>query len=143
MEGKVGFYTATGDPVGGFLIRFSSPPKFAIWYCTDWTNLPTALPSDKDKVWRVTLTRTADIRIFVHCNNVEVLNMLISDPTCATNDWHTNWGNEVKKIEFPTDDKAYDFYLSKPTTTSLSGTFCSSSGIQPKKWTIPIPNISV
>ena len=127
VEAKVGFYTAEGHKVGGFLIRFSSPPKFAIWQCTDWTDLLTAIPSETEKVWRVTLTRTAGIRIFVHCNNVEVLNMLISDSTCAHTGWHTNWGNEVKKIEFPTDDKAYDFYQSKPTTTSGTYSFCSTS----------------
>ena len=68
-EGKVGFYTAEGDQVGGFLIRFSSSPLFALWHCTDWTNLPTGLPTDDEKVWRITLTRSSNIRLNIYCND--------------------------------------------------------------------------
>ena len=118
MEAKVGFYTAEGHKVGGFLIRFSSPPKFAIWQCTDWTDLPTALPSKTEKVWRVTLIRSSYIRLVAHCNDLEVLNLLLSDSTCAAHDWYTYWRNKVKKIEFPVDDKAYDSYSSQSPTTS-------------------------
>ena len=113
-EGKVGFYSAEGDQVGGVLIRFSSSPLYALWHCTDWTNLPTSLPSDNDKVWRITLTRTTGIKIVVQCNNFEVLNVLISDSTCANDQWRTNWGNEVKKIEFHTENKAFDLFSSQP-----------------------------
>ena len=119
VEAKVGFYTAEGNTlVGGFLIRFSSPPLFAIWQCTDWSNLPTVLPSEAERVWRVTLIRSSYIRLVAHCNDLEVLNLLISTSTCAHPGWYTNWGNEVKKIEFPADDKAYDFYSSQSPTTS-------------------------
>ena len=113
-EGKVGLYTAEGNQVGGVLIKFSSPPLFAILYCTDWTNLPTGLPSDDDKVWKITLTRSAGIKVIIHCNNVEVLNMQLSDSTCAASSWHEKWRDEVKKIEFPSDNRAYDLYSSQP-----------------------------
>ena len=48
----------------------------------------------------------------VHCNEVEVLNTLISDSTCDNSylNWSTNWSREVAKIEFPSDDRASDYY---------------------------------
>ena len=117
-EGKVGFYTAEEDKVGGFLIKFSSSPLFALWHCTDWKSLPTGLPTDDDKVWKITLTRTTGIRIVVQCNNVEVLNMLIFGSTCASSsNWNTYWSNYIKKIEFTVENRAFDLYSSQPVIT--------------------------
>ena len=110
----VDFYTSQGDWVGILYLSFSSTPTYRIWNCNDWTNFPTNLPSDNDKVWRVTLTRTSGIRLVVHCNEVEVLNYLMSDATCGHSDWRTYWSGEVAKIEFNSEDTASDYYHIQP-----------------------------
>ena len=110
----VWFYSSQGDWVGALSLYFTSTPQYYIGFCsTARTNFPTNLPSDNDKVWRVTLTRTSGIRLVVHCNEEEVLNTLISDSTCGDSRWSTRWSREVAKIEF-SGDTASDYYQPQP-----------------------------
>ena len=107
----VNFYTSGGDNVGPVQIRFYSTPQYYIWPCTDWINFPVSLPTDVEKVWRITLNRNSGIRLLIHCNNVEVLNILMSSSTCSDSRWSTYWSKTVGKIRFhPTSDTASDFY---------------------------------
>ena len=116
----VQLYTSQGDYVGGLTLYFTSTPQYWIGACsmadtdsfcnTCYTNFPTNLPSANDKVWRVTLTRTSGIRLMVHCNEVEVLNILMSDSTCGYSYWSTKWSREVAKIKFYYHDTASDYY---------------------------------
>ena len=107
----VGFYTSQGHLVGYVSLYFYSTPQYYIGRCSSGrTNFPTDLPTATDKVWRVTLTRTSGIRLVVHCNEVEVLNTLMSDTTCDDRDWSTSWSGEVTKIKFAAHDTASDFY---------------------------------
>ena len=108
---RVWFYTSQGDRAGYLNLHFSSTPQCLIGACSSGrTNFPTNLPTDNDKVWRVTLTRTSGIRLVVHCNEEEVLNTLISDSTCGNSNWYKLWSREVAKIKFPSSDKASDYY---------------------------------
>ena len=116
-EVYVTFHTSNGYAVvGGLRLYFRSTPQYLIGRCTTGpTNFPTNLPSDNDKVWRVTLTRTSGIRLVVHCNEVEVLNILMSDSTCGNSNWSTNWSREVPKIRFSSlYDTASDYYQPQP-----------------------------
>ena len=116
-NGVVGlrFYTSQGDSAGYLNLYFSSTPQYRIGACSSGrTNFPTNLPPDNNKVWRITLTRTSGIRLVVHCNEEEVLNTLISDSTCSSSYWSTNWSKEVAKIEFPFYDTASDYYQPQP-----------------------------
>ena len=74
------------------------------------SNFPTSLPEADEKVWRITKTITSDIRLQIHCNNVEVLNTIISEATCSDSDWSTIWNRDVEKIYFLTTDTASDYY---------------------------------
>ena len=112
-EGKVGLYTATGAIVGGIMIKFSSPPQYALWYCVSWRNFHTLPPSDTEKVWKITIIRTSGIRLVILCNNVEVLNLLLANSECSNTKWPNYWGREVEKIEFPKTYTATDFYASQ------------------------------
>ena len=108
-------YTSLEDWVGALFLYFRSPPQYYIGSCSwDDTNFPTNLPPAKDKVWRVTLTRTSGIRLVIHCNEVEVLNTLMSDSTCGRSGWSTYWSREVAKIMFYSHDTASDYYLTQP-----------------------------
>ena len=72
---------------------------------------PTDLPSETVKIWKVTLSRTSDIRLQIQCNNIEVVDVVLSDTTCAdTIDWRTNWNGNVKKIMFKDKDEGSDYY---------------------------------
>ena len=109
---EVYFYNSQRNDAGGVYIKFNSPPQYRILYCnTSWTNFPTDLPTATDKVWRVTLTRTSGIRLVIHCNEVEVLNILTSESSCSYSDWSKHWSRKVAKIYFNTDnDTASDYY---------------------------------
>ena len=111
----VDLYTSQGDWVGYLNLDFNSTPQYFIWPCSLVpTNFPTNLPPGKDKIWRVTLTRTSGIRLVVHCNEEEVLNTLMSDSTCGDRDWSTYWSREVAKIRFYYYDTASDYYQPQP-----------------------------
>ena len=113
----VNLYTSQGDTVGALHLYFTSTPEYYIGACSSGlTNFPTNLPSANDKVWRVTLTRTSGIRLVVHCNEEEVLNILISDSTCDNSDWSTTWSKEIAKIKFRSTDTASDYYQTQPGT---------------------------
>ena len=88
---------------GGVQLDFKSTPRYLISRCTLWTNIPVTLPSATDKVWRITLTKTAGVRLVIHCNNVEVLNALLSS-TCSSG----VWSNDVTGIVF--ESSACDYY---------------------------------
>ena len=113
---RMWFYTSQGDSAGYLNFYFTkNTPRYRIGYCSsDRTNFPTNLPTDNDKVWRVTLTRTSGIRLVVHCNEVEVLNTLISASTCGKSNWSYYWSGEIAKIMFYSYDTASDYYQPQP-----------------------------
>ena len=118
----VDLYTSQGDLVGVLDLYFYSTLQYFIEPCSwDITNFPTnLLPPDNDNVWRVTLTRTSGIRLVVHCNEVEVLNILMSDSTCDEPEWSFSWSGEVAKIKFHSGDTASDYYQTQPGSCVFS-----------------------
>jgi hypothetical protein len=77
----VQFRNSQGEEAGGLTIKFTSPPTHFIDACRKWTNFPTDLPTARNKVWRITKSRISGIRLIVHCNEREVLNVSLSDST--------------------------------------------------------------
>ena len=116
------FHTSQRDYAGGVYIYFTSTPQYKIYFCTtSRTNFQTDLPTAKEKVWRITKTRNSeDIRIQIHCNEVEVVNILMSDTTCSVSNWNSYWSRDVRKIHFTSWDTATDFYKSPETGTQGS-----------------------
>ena len=116
------FLTSGREQVGYVTIRFSSTPQYYIGYCMySYTNFPVSLPTEVEKVWRITLNRNSGIRLLIHCNNVEVLNFLISSNTCYYSSWSTRWSRTVGKIWFysPYSDTASDYYRAGQTGETL------------------------
>ncbi|XP_063692853.1 uncharacterized protein LOC134824807 [Bolinopsis microptera] len=111
---SVWFFSAEGEDAGGVQLWFTSTPQHFLGYCSQsLTNFPVKPPSTADKVWRFTLTRTAGVRLVIHCNEVEVLNKLLSQSTCTDSRWSTYWNRDVTKIEF-SGDTASDYYGTQP-----------------------------
>ena len=96
---------------GGVFLSFTSPPQYWLFYCTSYTNFPTDLPSETEKVWTITMSRVSDeIRVVIHCNDKEVLNVVLSD-TCSHSSWSERWSKDVDKIYFSSCcDTASDYY---------------------------------
>ena len=106
------FYNSQGDGAGGVHISFSSTPQYRLSRChLPWTNFFTDPPTAVDKNWRISLTKTSGIRLQIHCNDVEVLNFLLSGETCTSySDWRDYWSRDVEKIAFTVGDTASDYY---------------------------------
>ena len=114
------FLTSEISIAGEVSLHFTSPPKYVLWYCTNLrTNFPTALPTDTNKVWRITLTKTSGIRLVIHCNEVEVLNFVLSDSTCKDSSWNSVWSKDVEKIFFDREDTASDYHRGNISCSSL------------------------
>ena len=109
-EVNVYFFNSQGDEAGGVRIFFSYTPQYYLYYCISRTNFPSTLPTAVDKVWRISLTKTSEITLQIHCNDVEVLNFLLSDDTCPNRHWRKYWSRDVDKIGFTIDDTASDYY---------------------------------
>ena len=105
-EVRLRCYDTTGHAAAGVTIVFQSPPKYHPWYCLQWLPFPDTLPSETVKIWKITKTVTSEIRFVIHCNDVEVVNVLTSDCTA--------WHRDVVTIEFESGDTASDFYSTRP-----------------------------
>ena len=108
----VKFLDAGGEYAGGIYIYFNSRMHYDIGWCSStYVNFPTTLPSSPNKIWRITLKRTSTYpRLLIHCNGVEVLNVLISDSVCRNSNWEYDWGRKVGKIQFQSGYTASDYY---------------------------------
>lgn len=109
---RVWFYHAEGEPAGRVDLYFRSPPRYWLEYCSsgELGFLSASLPSETDKILTLVLDRTSDARLLIFCNDVEVLNVVLSDTTCGRNDWREYWYREAKKIIFAPLDTGSDKY---------------------------------
>ena len=113
------FKTAQAETIGGVWIQFTSPPKYSFYACSSWTwtNFPGNLCTDLNKIWRITVDKTAGIRFLMHCNSAEVLNVLLSDSICTYSYWRYDWSKDVEKIYFyPNYDSVSDYYRAAHTS---------------------------
>ena len=113
-ELNVNFLSELGEVAGGISILLETAPKYRLHGCMEWAvPFSATFSPDTIRIWRITLTRSStEIRVTIHCNDEEVLNVLLSDNAChrMMNVWKTNWGDEVAKIKFPSSSSATDYY---------------------------------
>ena len=107
---KVAVVLLSGNAYTGVIyLFFTSPQQYHLSWCTVGNyNLHVNPPSDNEKIWRISLTRTAGVRLVIHCNEVEVLDKLLSS-SCKSG-WDTFWNRDVTKIKFESGDTASDYY---------------------------------
>ena len=69
----------------------------------------------------VVILKTPDITILVHCNDVKLADVVLSDTICGSDTWNDKWSREMTGIKFKSADSASDFYsFNKPL---IAGTF--------------------
>ena len=103
------FYDTSRSESAGVRIRFTSTPQYWLEGCSSsLTDFPVTLPSTTDKVWRFTKTCSSGVRVIIHCNNVEVANVLLDTYCGADNSWSEIWNREVAYIQLY--DYASDYY---------------------------------
>ena len=112
------------DPAAGFTLKLkpSQTYTYRIWMCLNLSRtgkyFPTDLPISTEKVWRIRRI-SKERRLVIHCNDIEVLNFVVSGTTCDDPAWSTSqkrWEKKVVKIRFPGTDTASEFYRSSPST---------------------------
>ena len=115
-ELRVMFYDDQEDLIGGIYLFFKSTPQYYIGYCSSSkVDIPN-LPSETEKVWTITFKRTSDVvTLVLHCNEVEVFNVVISDSICKSGFAARYWSNKpASKILFVSEgnyvDTASDYY---------------------------------
>ena len=95
---EVRFYKEN-DEIGRIEIWFSTPVKYEIHNCQDMTDFSSTLPSEVNKIWKI--TKLSGPRIIIECNGEEVVDITMSDDTCDRTKWRETYLNrDVKKIEF-------------------------------------------
>ena len=116
-EIRVMFYDDGENLIGGIYLYLMSTPQYFIGYCSSsHVDIPNDLPSETEKVWTITFKRTSDIvTLLVHCNEVEVFNVVISDTICKSGFAARYWSKEpASKILFVSEgnylDTASDYY---------------------------------
>ena len=110
---RVFFYSAGGWPAGRVSLQFTVDLQYFPGGCSNsWIYLPVTPPSATEKVWRITLTKTAGVRVVIHCNEVEVLNKLLS--SCTHSERRSIWNQDVASIEFYYSERASDYYRPQP-----------------------------
>ena len=107
------FYSSEVQAAGGIRIRFKDTLEYYLGWCSNsYKVFPITPPTTRDKVWKITLDRTAGIRVMIHCNGVEVLNVSVSEDGCENTYWSGDWSRRAEKIMFiPSHDTASDYYL--------------------------------
>ena len=97
---QVTFYDEDTRDAGTVSIKFLSQIQYAIGGCTSSTPFPAGkLPTQTEKVWRF-VYNPAELRAVYYCNEVEVLNVVLSDSVCSESGWRTWWEKKPTQIHF-------------------------------------------
>ena len=112
------FHDSAEANAGGFLVRINinSKDAFAAYKCKSRFKRFPLIPIDQDKIWRIAKQNGHVIE--VHCNEVRVLSVELTDSECSDEDWKVEWDKKVVKISFASNDTASDFY--RPYIGSIS-----------------------
>ena len=109
-EMKVVFINDNNEWAGGVVIKFSSPIEYHIGWCREYTSLPVSPPTNADKRWRIRYN-PAEKRVLCYCNEVEVLNLVLSDSVCNKHsEWRIYYERNPTQAKFLSDDTASDQY---------------------------------
>lgn len=117
-EVHVIFKDSLGKSVGRVIIRRRTPRSGSNYWIKNcrkaaWKFNADSRPPADDKVWRIQLDKSSGIRLMIYCNDVKLVDILMSDSTCndPNSGWKEMWGKEVKTMVFhSTYDTASKYY---------------------------------
>ena len=99
---------ADGKENGEIYLDFGINQVWIVYCQPKRVDLSQNTPIDAEKVWNI--VRTAEPRIVVYCNGVEVFNYLLSDETCpyTWSKWSDAWmGTDIVGVKFDPIDRTY------------------------------------
>ena len=112
----VWFYRRYSDALpSGIQIEMNSARHIKILKCRNaLINFDTELPNDDIKIWRI--TKTQDLRLIIHCNEMEMLNIQLSETLCTNfkNNWQKFWGwgkGLQERMQLRLHQSNTDFYM--------------------------------
>ena len=115
QEVDVRFLDANETFTGDVYIVFDTEIQYWLGGCNaGYAHFPVTLPTETKKTWTITYNHTEQ-RLVLHCNGVQVLNVVLSNSVCDYSDWINYWGRKFTQIEF------YSWY------DTASDTYCMSS----------------
>ena len=103
------FRTVEGEMAGGLSIYIDPTPTYYLTSCASNRNFSTNLSATRNKIWKITLSKISGIRLQIHCNGIEVANVLLSDTICRSN-WRERWNRDIERVEFIAGDSASEYY---------------------------------
>ena len=110
---RVLFDDDDNQPAGGVIIRFYSPIQYYMDWCTNhYSTFPVSPQTQTEKTWRI-VYYPAELRVAIYCNEVGVVNVVLSDSVCTSysTTWRAYWEQrKPTQIKFYTYDRASDEY---------------------------------
>ena len=108
------------DKDGGYarsavIIDFGTHLRYRITSCSDYTPFPVTIPTETEKTWTITYNYT-ERRLVVHCNGVQVINVVVSDSACTPGVRRKYWDRKFTQMEFLKSDNASDSYCISSNT---------------------------
>ena len=107
---RLTFFNGNNQVAGGVMIIFYSPMMYKMPRCSSPTPFPVSPPAETVKTWKISYEQAA-LRLTIHCNEVEVLNVALTDG-CTRDGWRDFWvQKKPTKIKFNSGrDTASDQY---------------------------------
>jgi len=104
---------------GGLSIKLEKIPVYWISYCSEeYRDLLNTIPDVTERVWKIALTRSAGTRIVVHCNDVLVVDVVLSDSTCEDDTYKKYYSVVgIDRVEFDEHDTASVSYSASDIDT--------------------------
>ena len=120
-----------GHVNGGIHLDFGLNKMWLLTCQKNNEQLPDHTPTDAEKVWNI--VRTAEPRMVVYCNGVEVFNLLLSDETCpyTHRKWSDIWNGDVSGVKFDPIDRSLmaGYMLGKSHRCSIRQKIVSKYGV--------------
>lgn len=105
---RVGFYDKY-NAAGSLWIAFATQIQYKIGWCTDFNPFPVTVPTETQKTWTIAYNY-AERRVVLKCNEMQVLDVVVSDSVCTKGYWSDTWVRKPTQIKFTSSDHASDSY---------------------------------
>ena len=101
-------YDKDGNYAGAVCINFYTEIQYNLGWYKNYTpfHVTIPVPDEGQRIWTITYNCVTLI-VVIHCNGVEVLNMVLSDSVCTKHSWTTYWEQSNGYVYFYNQDGNY------------------------------------